>query len=191
MLDVSEEENKDCAQVPFLKYSYAFNLSQTSLYNNEQTKQILLPAEELIIPMKNIPPIKNNYRRCAYSLLEDVITIPIMSDFESSGEYYSSLFHEIIHSTGHPSRLNRISLHDTKVQFCEEELIAEIGSAYLCAMCGVSNSVIDNQVSYIDGWKSKLKNDPEVLIRASVQAKKAVEFLVSSNNEYFSTIINS
>lgn len=175
---MKEEKSKGAARVPFLKFSYAFNLSQTSLYNQEPHKPTLVSADELISQMQNIPLIKNNYRRCAYNLSDDYISLPVITDFDSTGEYYSALFHEIIHATGHPSRLNRISLHDTKEQYCEEELIAELGSSYLCAMCGISNDVIENQAAYLHGWMSKIDCDPNILIRASAQAKKAVEYLI-------------
>ena len=57
-------------------------------------------------------------------------------------------------------------------------MIAEIGSAYLCSLCGISNEVIENQASYISGWMSKLKQDPAILTRASIQAKNAVNYLL-------------
>jgi len=156
--------------VPYLKYSYAFNLSQTSLYNAAESNIGIITTDELISQMQNIPLIKNNYRRCSYNITDDYISLPIITDFDSTGEYYSSLFHELIHSTGHPSRLNRISIHDTKDDYSEEELVAELGSAYLCFMCGISNEVLENQAAYLQGWYSKLQNDPSVLIRASIQA---------------------
>lgn len=177
MLDVKEENSKGVARVPYLKYSYAFNLSQTSLYNAAESNTGIISADELISQMQNIPLIKNNYRRCSYNLIDDYISLPFINGFDSTGEYYSALFHEIIHSTGHPSRLNRISIHDSKDEYSEEELVAELGSAYLCSMCGISNEVLDNQAAYLQGWYGKLSSDPSILIRASIQAKNAVGYL--------------
>jgi antirestriction protein ArdC len=57
-------------------------------------------------------------------------------------------------------------------------LIAELGSAYLCGMCGISNNVIENQAAYLQGWMSKIKGDPAILIRASLQARAAVQYLL-------------
>ena len=111
--------------------------------------------------------------------MEDYISLPVMSAFESKEEYYSSLFHEIIHSTGHASRLNRISLKDPRSSCSEEELVAELGSAYLCGMCGISNAVLANQASYLQGWLSKIRNEPAVLVRASLRAKEAVNYLIA------------
>ncbi len=177
-----EEENKGPARVPFLRYSYAFNLSQTSLYSSIKPESTgITSAEELISQMHNLPPIKNNYQRCVYNITEDCISLPVITDFETETEYYSSLFHEAIHSTGHSSRLNRISAYASKDEYSEEELIAEIGSAYLCSMCGISNEVIDNQAAYLHGWMKQLKHDPAVLVRAALHARSAVELLLSSS----------
>ena len=178
-----EEGNKGSARIPFLRYSYTFNLSDTSLCNTEAQRTSITSAEELISKLQNLPPIKNNYRRCAYSLIDDFITLPVISDFDNQAEYYSALFHEAIHSTGHPSRLNRISAHADHEQYSEEELVAELGSSFLCAQAGISNSVIENQAAYLQGWMKKLKQYPEVLIRASIQAKNAVEYLLTPVKE--------
>lgn len=183
MLDFKEENSKGAARVPYLKYSYAFNISQTSLYNATESNTGIISADELISQMQNIPPIKNNYRRCSYNLIDDYISLPIITDFDSTGEYYSALLHEIIHSTGHPSRLNRISIHDSKDDYSEEELVAELGSAYLCSMCGISNEVLENQAAYLQGWLNKLQFDPSILIRASIQAKNAMNYLLQESAE--------
>jgi antirestriction protein ArdC len=60
-----------------------------------------------------------------------------------------------------------LTITNNKEQYSEEELVAEVGSAYLCGMCGISNTVIENQAAYLQGWMSKLKQDPTILIRAS------------------------
>jgi len=130
--------------------------------------------------MQNLPTIKNSYRGCSYNFTEDYLTLPLITDFDCPEEYYSALFHDAIHSTGHGTRLNRISAHDNREKYSEEELVAELGSAYLCAMCGISNTVIENQAAYLQGWLSKLKGDPAILIRASLQARAAVEYLVEN-----------
>ena len=100
-----------------------------------------------------------------------------MVDFTSSEEYYSSLFHEIVHSTGHSSRLNRPLSTIDKSSYAKEELIAEIGSAYLCAMTGIQNKVLDNQAAYIDGWLKAIEDDRSLIISAAFKAKQAVDYL--------------
>lgn len=167
--------------MPFIRYSHVFNLSQTSLYSEER-QEAIPSAEELLAQMKNLPPIRTNYRRCAYDPIEDYISLPVMSAFENKEEYYSSLFHEIIHSTGHSSRLNRLSIKDSRSAYSEEELIAELGSAYLCGMCGIDNSVLSNQAAYLQGWLSKFRDEPAVLVKATITAQKVVDYLLNNEN---------
>lgn len=159
-----------------------FNISQTSLHITEPENKIT-SAEELISKMQNLPPIKNNYNRCAYNYGEDFITLPTINDFDSPSEYYSALFHEVIHSTGHSKRLNRILTNKDDENYSEEELVAELGSAYLCAMCGISNSVLENQAAYLQGWMKKISDDPNILIRASLKARVAVEYLFGEKSD--------
>lgn len=139
--------------------------------------------------MNHVPTIKNNYRRCAYNVTDDFITIPTLTDFDSPDEFYNSLFHELIHSTGHASRLNSLSVHDTQEKHSLEELVAEIGSAYLCSMCGISNSVIDNQAAYVNWWLKLIGQDQNVLIKASTLAKEAVEYLLTPGHLHASELV--
>ncbi len=165
---VSEEEIK---RVPFIRYSYAFNLSQTSLFADTSDELKIVPCEELIASLPIRPTIKHNISRCYYSQVEDYISIPMINDFDSREEYYSALFHELIHWTAHPARLNR------QLDVAEEELVAEIGSAYLCGLCGISNSVLENQSSYVKGWLSKIGIDPSIIVRASISAQHSLKYL--------------
>jgi antirestriction protein ArdC len=87
-----ENEEQLTARIPFIRYSYAFNLCQTSLYNANTETNSITTAEELISRMQNLPLLKHNYHRCAYSLIDDYITLPTINDFDSPAEYYSSFF---------------------------------------------------------------------------------------------------
>ena len=87
-----EENSKGPARVPLLRFSYAFNISQTSLYKTDTAKTGIISAEELISKMQNIPTVKNNYRKCVYNLIDDFISLPVITDFDSQSEYYSSFF---------------------------------------------------------------------------------------------------
>lgn len=171
-------DSNTTAKVPILRYSYAFNLSQTTLYSDTTDEVKLLPCENVINDIFPAPVIKHNIHKCFYSITGDYISIPVITDFNNPGEYYSSLFHELVHWTGAVNRLNRDL---TKASHIEEELIAEIGSAYLCGLCGISSQVIDGNTSYINGWLSKAKGEPNLFIRASIQAQKAVDFLLSTS----------
>jgi len=165
---ISKEETK---LVPLLRYSYVFNLTQTDLYKEEGTCMKKIDCEELLSNLNVQPVIRNNISRSYYSPTEDFISLPCIGDFSHPDEYYSTLFHELIHWTGHPSRLDR------KEDYAFEELVAEIGSSYLSALCCLSPNSFQNQVSYIDGWLKKLGPEPPYLIQAAQKAQKAVEFL--------------
>ena len=87
-----EENSKGPACIPLLRFSYAFNISQTSLYKTDTAKTGIISAEELISKMQNIPTVKNNYRKCVFNLIDDFISLPVITDFDSQSEYYSSFF---------------------------------------------------------------------------------------------------
>jgi antirestriction protein ArdC len=165
---LKDEEPKT---VPIIKYSYVFNLAQTNLFRENDSSHDIMECEELISKLSVKPTIKNNISRSYYSPAEDYISLPMINDFDSPDEYYSTLFHELIHWTAHPSRLDR------KEEYAFEELIAEMGSAYICGLCGLTVKTFDNQVSYIHGWLNKLDSNPSYIIQASQKAQKAVEFL--------------
>lgn len=175
ILDAKTNELKS-SKIPFIRYSYVFNLYQTTLYS-ESTAPLIQECESIINNMKPKPIIKHNSVRCYYSPQEDYISLPRIEDFESREEYYSSLFHELIHWTGHPSRLNRAADKSDKDVYAYEELIAEIGSAYLCSLCGISNTIIDNQASYIQGWIKILKKDSKVLMDIGKEVNRAIEII--------------
>ena len=175
---------------PFMKNSTVFNLSQTSLYREEKAKLKELPprpkAKDLLQSLSFVPEIRNNKGKAYYTPAQNFISIPFKNQFESMDEYYATLFHEIIHSTGHKEKLNRFTQPDQfnhkSHAYSFEELIAEIGSSFLCAMCGIDNT-LDNSASYIKGWLSKLQDDEKLIIKASTQAKNAVNFLLNKSNE--------
>ena len=122
------------------------------------------------------------YDRACYIPSMDVIQMPSMSSFIDSEHYYRTYFHEMVHSTGHESRLKRDLSVNTE-SYAKEELIAELGAAMLCAQCGIENH-IDNSAAYIASWLKALKNDRSLIIGASSKAEKAYDYILqgSSNN---------
>ncbi|MBF0315159.1 MAG: hypothetical protein HQK52_17170 [Oligoflexia bacterium] len=89
---------------------------------------------------------------------------------------------ELSHATGHRSRLDRKTLVDA-LQFgdnnySKEELVAEMGATFLCSHCDILEETFENSASYISGWISKLKSNPKLIIEASSQAQKAVNYLL-------------
>ncbi|MXW47881.1 MAG: DUF1738 domain-containing protein [Gammaproteobacteria bacterium] len=111
----------------------------------------------------------------------DVICMPPKAAFQSPGGYYSTLLHELTHWTGHKSRLNRSAISDTcsysSVEYAYDELIAEIGSAFLCAEFRIFGEL--SHESYVLDWIRILENDPKAIFKSSAQAWKARNFLMS------------
>jgi antirestriction protein ArdC len=140
-------------------------------------------ADKIINEMPQRPSIGHTNSNLAYySPLTDSVTMPSAVSC-SSEEYYSILFHELAHSTGHESRLNRASL--TKIQghnrheYSKEELVAEMTAAILCNESGIANKdTVKNSAAYIQSWFKVLKNDPKMLYEASGAAYKAAKFIL-------------
>lgn len=115
-----------------------------------------------------------------YSPLKDLIKITDRKHYKNNDEYYMTLFHELIHSTGHPKRLKRFEAATTKFaseDYSFEELIAEIGANFLCAHTGVNPDFM-NSVSYIKGWIPHLKEHPRWVVSAAAKSELAVNFIL-------------
>ena len=177
-IEVETGKKREIKEVPIARLSYVFNLSQTSLYEDKSEELKLPSCESIIESMKDKPVIKHNSSRCYYSIKGGYISLPKISDFDSPDTFYETLFHELIHATGHKSRLNRFESDQALEEYSKEELIAELGASYLCSLTGISNNVIENQAAYIDGWYKKLSSQPEILIEAAKEAQKAVDYLL-------------
>src|SRR5216683_4727238 len=167
----------------FLRYYTVFNLEQT-----EGLKALLrLPpafpiesAEEIVKGMPN-PPAFEQDSRAAYIPSTDTVTMPSRAAFDSQAEYYSTLFHELTHSTGHPKRLGREGIE--KIQpfssedYSKEELVAEMGSAMLCGIAGIEQATITNSAAYLQSWIKRLKADSRLVVTAASAAQKAADYI--------------
>ena len=96
--------------------------------------------------------------RAFYSPTTDMVRVPMLDQFESAEAYYSTLYHELVHSTGHESRLNRLEAGFGTGPYAKEELVAEMGAAMLCGIAGIENQ--DQSAAYVAGWLERLRNDP-------------------------------
>lgn len=108
--------------------------------------------------------------------------MPIMANFDGVEEYYSTLFHELTHSTGHPRRLNRSTLMDAESfgdeQYSREELVAEMGAAFLCGITGIENKTINNSSSYLQSWLQVPRSDCRLVLVATSHAQKAADLIL-------------
>ena len=123
--------------------------------------------------------IKHNCSRACFIPSMDEIHMPNKCDFKSIGDYYSTGLHELTHWTGHKNRLNRDfngRFGDTAYAF--EELIAELGSSFLCAHSGIDGQL--QHASYIASWIKVLKGDKRAVFTAASAARKSTEYLTGS-----------
>jgi antirestriction protein ArdC len=177
--------------LPLMRYYTVFNTTQCEGLPEEvyalPKKQIefdsVSACNEVLNGFINGPEIRHNEARAFYRPNEDYINMPVPDTFRSSEEYYSTLFHELTHSTGHEKRLSRASVVDMcpfgSTNYSREELIAEIGASFLCGTTGIENKTIDNSAAYINGWLNVLKDDKGAVIVAAGQAQKAVDLILN------------
>jgi len=123
--------------------------------------------------------------RAFYRRNTDAVHMPARSRFVDGPHYYSTLFHELIHSTGHESRLNRtFGDHFGDELYSKEELVAEMGAAFLCAIAGIANEHTDrNTTAYIQNWISKLEADNRLIIHAAANAQRAADCILGESFE--------
>ena len=189
--NVSEEENGK-RRPPILRYYTVYNVSQctgipegmiTTISTNQNDP--IDTCESILDNMPQRPEIKRGGNSAFYHPIHDYVQMPELNAFIDSEHYYSVLFHELIHSTGHDSRLCRKEIIETNtygtVPYSIEELTAEIGSCYLNSLTGIVSlhRPFENNVAYIQGWLAKLKNDRKFIVYASSQAQRAVDFIMN------------
>lgn len=197
-LDVDDPANDQNRRVPFLRYYSAFNVSQCEGIdahvpvsdNSRRPHQAIAEAERLVSTMPKRPEIKHGLGQAFYSPSSDFIGMPSPEKFKSGENYYSVLFHELTHSTGHESRLNRKGVAGSDGQwsafgsqsYSKEELVAEMGAAFLCGHAGIVERTLDNSAAYIGSWLKKLKDDTRLVVQAAAQAQKAADFILGNHN---------
>lgn len=173
-----------------LRYYTVFNLTQVDgidaplVDSTDSLPFEPIEACERIVEMyPNAPILEEGGNRAAYSPSQDTIIMPPRDSFTSEEGYYATRFHEMVHSTGHGSRLDREGI--TKLEafgthsYSYEELVAECGSAFLCGEAGILNLTLENSASYIKGWVSKLRGEPKWIVKAGGEAAKAADYILS------------
>lgn len=171
--------------VPFT--SAVFNLEQVDgvpppeagLIHNQARRLEL--ADNLFTMMPDKPEIVHaSTNEPSYSWREDRVALPHLSQFENADEYYATLFHELVHASGHVRRLNRVVEQegDTMERYSFEELVAEFGAAFLCGFSGIDNAGTEAlAASYIHGWAEKLRHDHRLVMRAASAAQRAADYI--------------
>jgi antirestriction protein ArdC len=184
MVPVKDRETGEQKTIPFLRYYRVYNLEQTEGLD----KYIDAPGEpeaEDFDPIKEAeaiwqaydgqPVVSHGSDKAAYFPGQDKILMPYKKAFKSRAEYYSTLFHEGVHSTGHKDRLNRIDALD----YAREELVAEMGAAFLCHFAGIEDEAcFNNSAAYIETWASRISEDPKLIVNAAARAQKATDLIL-------------
>lgn len=126
-------------------------------------------------------PIDTKGQAALYYIDSDKIEVPKLESFISVEEYYSAVFHEMVHSTGHKKRLNRRELYSSnKKTLAVEELVAEMGSYMLMNELGIDTTATqDNSIAYLSGWLKEIQNDINLALVAAQRAQKAFDFILN------------
>lgn len=179
----SSEADAETAKrgIPIMKCFTVFNASQLEslpehfVQLSGQAWEPIECAEQLLNQSGAV--IRHGGQRAYYLPTDDTIQLPPVALFSQSDDYYSTALHELCHWTGHQSRLNRVQGRvNGKESYAFEELVAEIGAAFLCAHCGLPARL--EHASYIDSWLDALRRDKRLIFVASSGAQKAVDFVL-------------
>jgi len=190
-MKVKDKESDEERKIPFLRLYHVFNAAQcVGLKNlppaNDSAFLQTLPAE-LVANMPQRPVIKHGMALASYSPVTDVVNMPDYAHFDSDDHYHATLFHELVHATGHEQRLNRSGITESKgygsEPYGKEELVAELGSAFLCGHAGIVDRTINSSAAYLEGWLKQLQQDRTLIVHAAAQAQRAVDFILGKGPE--------
>jgi antirestriction protein ArdC len=172
-----------------------FVLRQYTVFNAAQLDGVAVPeipvtpdrvtpierCAQLVAAMPHRPAISEGHQRAFYTPATDTLHMPIPACFQSPEAHGATLLHELVHAVGHPSRLNRATLTDLCLfgdpTYAKEELVAEMGAAYLCGVCGIANTTIDASAAYLQSWMAVLRHEPTMLVQAAAQAQRAADYI--------------
>jgi antirestriction protein ArdC len=191
LMEVTDTESGETEKIPFLRLYHVFNAVQCEGLKNEPTAEetsftVSKPAE-IVAKMPQPPAVKHGMTQAFYSPSNDTVGLPERRRFDTEDAYHATLFHELVHSTGHEKRLKRQSITERNGYgsdpYCKEELIAELGSAFLCGQSGIVERTIDSSAAYLESWLKRLKEDKTLIVYAAAQAQKAADFILGRTIE--------
>lgn len=181
--DVADADAADTRSIPLLRTYTVFNASQLESVPDRfaicpvLAWQPVEEAEQVLI--KTGAVICHGGNRAFYRPSDDIIQLPPSASFEKPEDYYATALHELCHWTGHPHRLNRVLTGRRDIEaYAYEELVAEIGAAFLCAYSRLSARL--EHASYISTWLDALRRDKRLIFVAAGAAQKAADFVLGS-----------
>lgn len=195
--EVRLKKGEDIRALRFIRYYNVFNIedlegieldlnrfNEAKLTFNDKIET----CERILRNMPNPPELRQiDANRAFYSPADDFINLPAIAQFESSEHYYATYFHELVHSTGHASRLARPEITDFagfgSTPYSKEELVAEMGASFLCTHTQIDcDFVVENNASYLAGWLKKLEEDSKFIFKVVSEAQKAADYILNQNN---------
>jgi antirestriction protein ArdC len=175
-----------------LRYSRVFNISQCVHGDVSLVEKLGLDAikgnvigsietcDAIVCNMPNRPVVRDA-NHAFYSPSPDQVGIPDKSMFHSAEEFYSTLFHELTHSTAHHTRVGRPEVLESvrfgSPTYSKEELVAEMGAAMLCGVAGIAPAIVENSAAYLASWIKALRGDSKLIVTAASAAQKAADFI--------------
>lgn len=174
--------------VPFLKSFTVFNVAQCEGLDGVSGRDLaplpereIIPVAEAVIAASGVD-FRIGGSEAFYVPSEDYVQVPPQPAFYEQVNYYRTCLHELTHATGHVSRLDRSLAKCTgRAAYAREELVAEMGSAFLCAALGIEPTV--RHADYVGAWLAVLKEDNRAIFRAASQASKAADWLLARHME--------
>lgn len=187
--ETKDRKTGEAIRVPVLRYFNVFNVAQCEGIAvpdaptfTPSEYQIVEQARAIIEGYDGAPTIVHGGSRAFYRPAIDEVHIPEPTRFASTNEFYATLYHELAHSTGHSSRLDRGMDSAPRPfgspDYGKEELVAEMAAAFLCGQSGITPSVIENQSAYLQGWINVLKGDKKLVIAAAGAAQRAADWIL-------------
>ena len=193
IIDVEEKNDKgeiEKKKLPLLRYYNVFHISQVEGVEplKEKLNTEIEPIEEADRVIKNYVDREHiTFKECIsdkafYRPMTDTVVVPLKEQFKNTNSFYQVAFHEITHSTGAQKRLDRdikeLAPFGSEI-YSKEELVAELGSAFLINHLGIeTKGTFQNSASYIESWLQVLRNDNKFIVSASSKAEKAVNYIL-------------
>lgn len=190
---VKDEETGKVRSIPMLRYFRVFNLEQCDGVRIPKGRDVetyrgvtdadRIAAAECVVAGYVGPTISHGGDAAYYRPATDSVQMPELETFETVHRYYSTLFHELGHSTGHDSRLDRFggqyAVHRFgSAEYGREELVAEMTAAYLCGETGILPDTADQSAAYLDSWRRAIKADVRAVVVAAGAAQKAADLIL-------------
>jgi antirestriction protein ArdC len=186
------KEQRAEGRAPYAKTFSVFNLEQLDgvpaaiPFDDAENFSPIESAEKIVegyMAGPSHPSLAHGGSSAYFAPSRDLVQMPPRDSFVTPEAYYSTLFHEFIHSTGVKGRCDREEMKGIKrfgdCEYSKEELTAEFGAAFLCGESGIATEPLTtNSVAYIQNWISKLQNDKTLAIQAAQRAQKASDFIL-------------